>query len=304
MTVVRPGQRSGPRAGRQRHHWRPRLDLPIVSAVGHLTGKVVLVTGAAGGFGELIATQAATRGAIAVALDIDASGAAKVAAAIEAEGGRALGLGLDVRDRQAFAAAAAQVVSTYGRLDVLVNNAGVMPLAFLADHARAADVWDRTIDINLKGVCPARHLCRTRSDGRVRRPHREHLLGVRQRRGGRGGGLRCHQGRGRDALERPAGREPGQDQGDRGAPQWCSRHEPRRLDRGWGGGDSPGGAQRAPVAGAHHPDGRGPAHGRAARSRPRAVLVTDARRGRRGNRQHHRPATRRGSRRRHPALNR
>jgi NADP-dependent 3-hydroxy acid dehydrogenase YdfG len=43
-------------------------------------------------------------------------------------------------------------VTDHGRIDVLVNNAGVMPLAFLADHARAADAWDRCIDINLKGV--------------------------------------------------------------------------------------------------------------------------------------------------------
>ncbi|MCM3882051.1 SDR family oxidoreductase [Frankia sp. R82] len=120
--------------------------------MGYLDDKVVLVTGAAAGFGELIATQVAARGAIAVALDVDAAGATRVAAAIEAAGGRALGLGLDVRDRPAFAAAAAQVISTYGRLDVLVNNAGVMPLAFLADHARAADAWDRAIDVNLKGV--------------------------------------------------------------------------------------------------------------------------------------------------------
>ncbi|MCK9876921.1 SDR family oxidoreductase [Frankia sp. Ag45/Mut15] len=118
----------------------------------HLDGKVIVITGAAAGFGALIATRVAARGAIPVALDVDADGAGKVAAAIEADGGRALGIGLDVRDRPAFAAAAAQVISTFGRLDVLVNNAGVMPLAFLADHARAAEAWDRAIDINLKGV--------------------------------------------------------------------------------------------------------------------------------------------------------
>lgn len=46
----------------------------------------------------------------------------------------------------------ARAVQEYGAVDVLVNNAGVMPLAYFADHARAADKWDRAIDINIKGV--------------------------------------------------------------------------------------------------------------------------------------------------------
>jgi NADP-dependent 3-hydroxy acid dehydrogenase YdfG len=120
--------------------------------VDYLKGKVVLVTGAASGFGREIATQAAARGATAVALDVDAPGAAEVASAITRAGGIALGLAVDVRDRAAFAAAAAAVITQYRRADVLINNAGVMPLAYLADHARAADAWDRCIDINLKGT--------------------------------------------------------------------------------------------------------------------------------------------------------
>jgi NADP-dependent 3-hydroxy acid dehydrogenase YdfG len=118
----------------------------------HLDGKVVLVTGAASGFGREIVTLAAARGAIVIALDVDAPGAVKVASAITEAGGTARGLGLDVRDRAAFTAAAAQVIAEFGRLDVLVNNAGVMPLAYLADHARAADAWDRCVDVNLKGT--------------------------------------------------------------------------------------------------------------------------------------------------------
>jgi NADP-dependent 3-hydroxy acid dehydrogenase YdfG len=120
--------------------------------MGHLDGRVVLVTGAASGFGREIAIRVAARGATAVALDVDEPGAAEVAASIAAGGGTALGLGLDVRDRQAFAAVADQVIAAHGRLDVLVNNAGIMPLAHFADHARAADAWDRCIDINLRGV--------------------------------------------------------------------------------------------------------------------------------------------------------
>jgi len=59
---------------------------------------------------------------------------------------------VDVTDRAAMAAAVDEVVAEHGRIDILVNNAGVMPLAFLADHTKAADAWDRCIDINLKGV--------------------------------------------------------------------------------------------------------------------------------------------------------
>jgi NADP-dependent 3-hydroxy acid dehydrogenase YdfG len=120
--------------------------------VSHLDGKVMIVTGGASGFGLEIASQAAARGALAVLADIDGDGAQRAAAAIAAAGGAARGVGLDVRDREAFADVVKGVVTEHGRVDVLVNNAGVMPLAFLADHARAADAWDRCIDINLKGV--------------------------------------------------------------------------------------------------------------------------------------------------------
>ncbi len=103
----------------------------------HVDGKVAVVTGAASGFGRLIAGMLAERGATVVGFDVDQANDCRV---------------VDVTDRAAMAAAVDAVVAEHGRIDVLVNNAGVMPLAFLADHARAADAWDRCIDINLKGV--------------------------------------------------------------------------------------------------------------------------------------------------------
>ena len=118
----------------------------------YLDGRVVVVTGAASGFGREIAAQAAARGAIAIVADIDAAGAEQAATEITAAGGTARGTGLDVRDREAFASVIKEVVADYGRVDVLVNNAGIMPLAFLSDHARAAQAWDRCVDVNLKGV--------------------------------------------------------------------------------------------------------------------------------------------------------
>ena len=59
---------------------------------------------------------------------------------------------VDVTDGAAMLAAVNDVAAAHGRVDVMVNNAGIMPLAFFADHAQAADAWDRCIDINLKGV--------------------------------------------------------------------------------------------------------------------------------------------------------
>ncbi len=103
----------------------------------HIEGKVAIVTGAASGFGLLVSRMLTERGAIVVGLDLT-----------ETEGCRPV----DVADRDAVRRAVDAVVAEHGRVDVLVNNAGVMPLAFLADHARAAGPWDRCIDINLKGV--------------------------------------------------------------------------------------------------------------------------------------------------------
>lgn len=103
----------------------------------HVDGKVVVVTGGGGGFGLLITRLLAERGATAIGFDVR-----------EGEGCRVV----DVTDRAATRAAVDDVVAEHGALDILVNNAGVMPLAFMADHAKAADAWDRCIDINLKGV--------------------------------------------------------------------------------------------------------------------------------------------------------
>jgi NADP-dependent 3-hydroxy acid dehydrogenase YdfG len=102
-----------------------------------VAGKIAVVTGAAGGFGRLTAQMLGDRGATVVGFDISDANGCRV---------------VDVSDRAAVERAVDEVVAEHGRVDVLVNNAGVMPLAFFADHAKAADAWDRCIDINLKGV--------------------------------------------------------------------------------------------------------------------------------------------------------
>jgi NADP-dependent 3-hydroxy acid dehydrogenase YdfG len=118
----------------------------------HMVGKVILITGAGGGFGRALAQMTAALGARIIATDVDADSAAATAAAIVDAGGEALGVRCDVTRRADLDDAVRSGVDTYGSVDVLVNNAGVMPLAFFGDHAAAAEAWDRAIDINVKGV--------------------------------------------------------------------------------------------------------------------------------------------------------
>lgn len=118
----------------------------------HLAERVVVITGAGSGFGRLVAEMTAARGARVVAADIDGATAEETGARIQAAGGEALAFVADVTDRVQMHALAAAAVDAFGAIDVMVNNAGIMPLAFIADHALAADAWDRCIDINIKGV--------------------------------------------------------------------------------------------------------------------------------------------------------
>jgi NADP-dependent 3-hydroxy acid dehydrogenase YdfG len=119
---------------------------------GHLAGRAVVVTGAGSGFGKLIVEMAAARGARVVAGDIDAGAAEAVAQNLRRSGHEVEAVAADVRDLRQMQALAARAVDRFGAVDVMVNNAGVMPLAFFADHGAAWEAWDRCIDINFKGV--------------------------------------------------------------------------------------------------------------------------------------------------------
>lgn len=118
----------------------------------HLTDRVVAITGAGGGFGKLIAEMAAARGAKVVLGDIDEAAATAAAQGITDGGGEAEAVAVDVTDLAQVRSMVERAVERFGSLDVMVNNAGVMPLAFIADHAQAYDAWVRCIDINFKGV--------------------------------------------------------------------------------------------------------------------------------------------------------
>jgi NADP-dependent 3-hydroxy acid dehydrogenase YdfG len=118
----------------------------------YLKDKVIIVTGAGSGFGKLISEKCAAGGAKVVGLDINVEGLNEVFEGIRAAGFEGTAHLADVTDIAQLKSAAQHAVDTYGRIDVIVNNAGVMPLAFFADHERALEKWHRAIDINIKGV--------------------------------------------------------------------------------------------------------------------------------------------------------
>ncbi len=115
-----------------------------------LDSQVALVTGASSGIGDATARALAAEGArvVLAARRLDRLDA--LAADIEAAGGEALVVETDVTDRPACERLVSATLDRFGRLDVLVNNAGVMPLSFVA-NARV-DEWEQMVDVNLKGV--------------------------------------------------------------------------------------------------------------------------------------------------------
>jgi NAD(P)-dependent dehydrogenase (short-subunit alcohol dehydrogenase family) len=115
-----------------------------------LTGKVALITGGGRGLGRAIALAYAREGADVIVTARTAAEIAHVAAAVQGLGGRALARSCDVGDAEAITGLAEEVVATFGRIDVLVNNAGILtPTAPLLD-VPVAD-WDEVMRVNLRG---------------------------------------------------------------------------------------------------------------------------------------------------------
>lgn len=115
-----------------------------------LEGQTAIVTGAGHGIGAAVATRLAAEGASVLVADLSAERADAQAKEIVAAGGRASGQAVDVRDRRQVEATVARAASLYGRLDVLVNVAGIMDRAPALEMDDA--LWHRIIDTNLHGT--------------------------------------------------------------------------------------------------------------------------------------------------------
>ena len=118
-------------------------------SAGRVAGKVALITGAARGQGAAEARMFAAEGAVVVLADVLDDDGAATAAEIVSSGGRAEYRHLDVTDESAWAAVVADIAERFGRLDVLVNNAGVGDRRGIIDMGLRG--WDRVLDINVWG---------------------------------------------------------------------------------------------------------------------------------------------------------
>ncbi|MFT5202743.1 MAG: NAD(P)-dependent dehydrogenase (short-subunit alcohol dehydrogenase family) [Candidatus Aldehydirespiratoraceae bacterium] len=115
-----------------------------------LEDKVVLVTGAGKGIGKALAERFAGARCQVIVNDVDAATATAAAAEINANGGSAIGIAADVSNGEQVGAMFDQVADTFGRIDVLLNNAGIVsPMLHFFDGDEAW--WRRIIDVNLTG---------------------------------------------------------------------------------------------------------------------------------------------------------
>jgi NADP-dependent 3-hydroxy acid dehydrogenase YdfG len=116
----------------------------------NIEGKVIVITGASSGLGEAAARQLSAQGAIVVlgARRVDRIKA--LADELTKAGGKALAIATDVADREQVKRLVDSAVQAHGRVDVIINNAGLMPQSLL--ESLKVDEWDRMIDVNIKGV--------------------------------------------------------------------------------------------------------------------------------------------------------
>lgn len=115
-----------------------------------LQGKVALITGAAGGIGEATARRFAKEGASVAVNDANAAGVKKVADEIQGAGGKAMAVPGDVTQKAQVEELVRQVTAAWGRVDILINNAGINRDAMAAKMTE--EQWDQVMNVNLKGT--------------------------------------------------------------------------------------------------------------------------------------------------------
>ncbi len=116
----------------------------------NIEGKVIVITGASSGLGEAAARLLSAQGARVVLGARRRDRIEALADQLNSAGGKAIAVVVDVSDRAQVKALVDTAVRTYGRIDVMINNAGLMPQARL--EQLQVDEWDRMIDVNIKGV--------------------------------------------------------------------------------------------------------------------------------------------------------
>ncbi len=126
---------------------------------GKLTGKVALITGATSGIGEASARLFAKEGADVILVGRNAENGERIVSEIVVDGGKAAFMACDVTDEDAVSALQERVQQTYGKLDILFNNAGFM-LTNPLDQIDTAE-WKRTFDVNTNSVM---YMCRAFMD--------------------------------------------------------------------------------------------------------------------------------------------
>jgi NADP-dependent 3-hydroxy acid dehydrogenase YdfG len=116
----------------------------------NIAGKVVVITGASSGLGEAAARLLSAQGAKVVLGARRVERLQTLAEELNQSGGKALAIPTDVTEFDQVKRLVDAAVQTYGRIDVIINNAGLMPLSLL--ERLKVDDWNRTIDVNIKGV--------------------------------------------------------------------------------------------------------------------------------------------------------
>lgn len=118
----------------------------------YIKDKVIIVTGASSGFGKYTAMKAAELGGKVVLAARRDNLLKEICDDIRAKGGEASYIKTDLRDQRQVEDMAQFAIDTYGAIDILVNDAGTMPLGFLSQHKFAMQAWEECIDTSIKGT--------------------------------------------------------------------------------------------------------------------------------------------------------